>query len=94
MEVLPLDLDGNGHISPDENFYGSLDSVVHAIKEGIFPAPPARELYFVSQGKPDRDIVILFIEWILTEGQKYLKDAGYVNLSESRITEELNRLRY
>ena len=93
LEVIPLDLDGSGAISADEDFYGSLDSVVHAIKEGIYPSPPARELYFVSQGKPEREVVILFIEWILTEGQQYLKEAGYVSLSPQKIGEELQRLR-
>lgn len=93
LEVIPLDLDGNGSIEAGENFYSSLDSVVHAIKEGIYPSPPARELYFVSQGRPRREVVILFIEWILTEGQQYLKEAGYVSLSDQRIGEELQKLR-
>ncbi|MDF1576516.1 MAG: PstS family phosphate ABC transporter substrate-binding protein [Bacteroidales bacterium] len=92
LEVLPLDLDSNGFLTPDENFYSSLDSVVSAIKGGIYPSPPARELYFVSQGKPRSRVVILFIEWILTEGQQYLKEAGYVSLSEEKIAEEIQRL--
>jgi len=93
LEVLPLDLDGSGEITADENFYGSLDSVVNAIKKGVYPSPPARELYFVAHGKPQREVVILFIEWILTEGQQYLKEAGYVSLSDQKIGEELQRLR-
>jgi phosphate transport system substrate-binding protein len=93
MEVLPLDLDGNGQISRDEQFYGSLDQVVSAIKEGIYPAPPARELYFVAHGKPEKAEVLLFIEWILTEGQQFLGEAGYVQLSEERIGEELFKLK-
>jgi phosphate transport system substrate-binding protein len=93
LEVLPLDVDGNGRITPDENFYESLDSVVSAIKQGLYPSPPARELYFVAQGKPQREVVLLFIEWILTDGQQYLKDAGYVSLSDQKIQEELKRLR-
>jgi phosphate transport system substrate-binding protein len=93
LEVLPLDMDGNGSISPDENFYVSLDSVVTAIKKGLYPSPPARELYFVSQGKPRREVVIRFIEWILTDGQQYLKEAGYVSLPDQKIGEELKRLR-
>jgi phosphate transport system substrate-binding protein len=93
LEVLPLDLDGSGNITPDEYFYDNLDSVVIAIKEGVYPSPPARELYFVSQGRPQPEEVILFIEWILTEGQQYLGDAGYVSLSPEKISEELKRLR-
>jgi len=93
LEVIPIDLDGSGHITPDEAFYGILDSVVEAIRDDRYPSPPARELYFVAQGKPEKEAVIQFIEWILTEGQQYLKDAGYVKLSDERIREELARLR-
>jgi phosphate transport system substrate-binding protein len=92
MEVLPLDLNEDGRISHEEQFYGSLDRVVKAIKEGVYPAPPARELYFVAHGKPEKEEVVLFIQWILTSGQQYLKDAGYVQLSGERIQEELSKL--
>ncbi|HER08885.1 MAG TPA: PstS family phosphate ABC transporter substrate-binding protein [Bacteroides sp.] len=92
MEVLPIDLDNSGHISPDEAFYETLDSVVEAIRDERYPSPPARELYFVAHGKPEKEAVIQFIEWILTEGQQYLKDAGYVELSGERIEEELAKL--
>jgi len=92
MEVLPLDLDGDGSISKDEYFYGTLDEVVTATKEDLYPSPPARDLYFVSKGKPEKETVIRFIEWILTEGQQYLGEAGYVRLSDERIERELEKL--
>jgi phosphate transport system substrate-binding protein len=93
MEVLPLDLNGDGKLNREEQFYGSLDRVVKAIKEGEYPSPPARELYFVAHGKPQKEEVVLFIEWILTSGQQYLSDAGYVQLSKERIEEELSKLK-
>jgi phosphate transport system substrate-binding protein len=93
MEVLPLDLNEDGKIDREEQFYGSLDMVVKAIKEGVYPAPPARELYFVANGKPEKEEVILFIEWILTSGQQFLNEAGYVQLSQERIDEELAKLK-
>jgi len=92
MEVLPLDLNGDGKITPEEQFYDSLDRIVKAIKEGIYPAPPARELYFVAHGKPEKEEVVLFIQWILNNGQEFLSDAGYVQLSPERIKEELSKL--
>jgi len=92
MEVLPIDLDGSGNITPDEAFYGNLDSVVEAIRNGKYPSPPARELYFVAHGKPEKQEVIQFIEWILTEGQQFVGEAGYVKLSDERIKEELAKL--
>ncbi|MBN2699249.1 MAG: PstS family phosphate ABC transporter substrate-binding protein [Bacteroidales bacterium] len=92
MEVLPLDLNSDGTISTDERFYETLDEVVMATMDGRYPSPPARDLYFVSRGKPEKEVVIRFIEWILTDGQQYLGDAGYVKLSDDRVAQELEKL--
>ncbi len=92
MEVIPIDMNGNGLVDENENFYGRLDSIMQAIKEGIYPSPPARDLYFVSKGKPEKLVVREFIKWILTEGQKYVNEAGYVQLSEEKINKELKKI--
>ena len=92
MEVVPLDLNGNGIADDNENFYISLDSIMIAIKDGIYPSPPARDLYFVSKGKPEKKAVKEFIKWILTDGQNYVKEAGYVRLPEEKIQSELKKI--
>ncbi len=92
LEVLPLDLNENGKIDQNEDFYLKLDSVMKAIKMGVYPSPPARDLYFVSKGKPEKEEIIKFIEWILTEGQKYVEEAGYVQLPEEQIKSEILKI--
>lgn len=92
LEVIPVDLNGNGIVDEDEDFYNSLDSIMNAIKTGKYPSPPARDLYFVSKGKPEKKVATEFIKWILTEGQKYVKEAGYVQLSEEKINNELRKI--
>ncbi|HEX5168329.1 MAG TPA: substrate-binding domain-containing protein, partial [Cyclobacteriaceae bacterium] len=72
IEVVPLDVNGDGLLTDDEIYYDSLDELIRAIGDGRFPAPPARELYFVSQGKPENQIVKTFLRWVLTEGQQYV----------------------
>lgn len=93
MEVVPIDLNGNRVIDPEENFYLSLDSISHAIQTGKYPSPPARDLYFVAKGKPTERIIIAFIDWVLTEGQQYVHEGGYVNLPEEKINQEQLKLR-
>jgi phosphate transport system substrate-binding protein len=93
IRVLPIDLNGNGTIDQDEDFYNSRDEVVNAIALGKYPSPPARNLHFVSQGKPKRKIVLEFIKWVLTDGQKYVPEAGYINLTEEKLTEELQKIK-
>jgi phosphate transport system substrate-binding protein len=89
---LPIDLNNNGKIDADENFYGSIDQVVAAIASGKYPSPPARDLYFVVKGSPKNAAVKEFIKWVLTDGQKFVKDAGYINLSKVKIDAALKTL--
>jgi phosphate transport system substrate-binding protein len=90
--VLPLDLNGDGLIDSTENFYGDRDGLVKAIADGRYPSPPARDLHFVCQGPPKRTVVREFMRWVLTEGQQYIPESGYINLPETRIKAELEKL--
>jgi phosphate transport system substrate-binding protein len=93
MEVLPLDFNNNNTLDDDEKCYASLDKINDAIVRGVFPSPPARDLYFVSKGKPQKREVIAFIDWILDEGQQYVSQAGYVPLSKEKIESELLKIK-
>ena len=93
IRVLPIDINNDGKITPDENFYDSMDDLITAIANGRYPSPPARELYFVSNGKPQKEIVIRFLKWVLTDGQKFVNESGFITLSEEKVTEELKRIR-
>lgn len=92
IEVIPIDINGNGKIDSDEDFYESFESVLKAIANGIYPSPPARELYFVSKGKPEKQSVLDFIKWTLTDGQKFVKEAGYVPIDQNLIDGYLEKL--
>lgn len=92
LEVLPIDLNANGSIDQEENFYETLDDIIAAIKTNNYPSPPARDLYFVAKGKPENEAVIAFLKWILTEGQKMVNECGYVELPEDKIQTELSKL--
>ncbi len=92
LEVIPIDLNENGMIEDNESFYDSLDDIMVAIKEDKYPSPPARELYFVANGKPGDKAVIEFLKWILTEGQAFVQEGGYVQLPEEKLASELSKL--
>jgi phosphate transport system substrate-binding protein len=92
IKVVPLDLNNNGKIDNDESFYSTFDEIVNAISQGKYPSPPARELYFITKSKPQRPIVTEFIKWVLSEGQKYVKQSGYISLSKEKLNTELGKL--
>ncbi|MFN0049228.1 MAG: PstS family phosphate ABC transporter substrate-binding protein [Cytophagales bacterium] len=88
---LPIDVNGNGKLEANENFYSSLDSVIKAINNGNYPSPPARNLFFLTKGKPEKKLTIEFLKWTITEGQKYCKESGYISLPSTVLAEELQK---
>ncbi|MGQ9602639.1 MAG: PstS family phosphate ABC transporter substrate-binding protein [bacterium] len=90
--VLPIDLNSDGMIDDDENFYGDRDSLIKAVIRGKYPSPPSRELYFLCAGEPQSELVRMFIKWVLGEGQKFAPEAGYIGLSKDEVRIQLNRL--
>jgi phosphate transport system substrate-binding protein len=92
LVVIPIDLNSNGKIDSTEKFYDTHDKVIEAIANGTYPSPPARDLYFISNGPPKDKLVIEFFKWILTDGQKYVHETGYLRLSENKVKAEVEIL--
>jgi phosphate transport system substrate-binding protein len=88
ISIIPVDINQNGQIDESESFYGTLDDIMKAIAEDRYPSPPARDLYLISKGKPVKGITIDFLNWILTDGQKFVHEAGYVQLKTEKVVEE------
>jgi len=93
LRVVPIDLNNNGKIDSDEDFYTSMNDLIAAIASGKYPSPPSRELYFVMKGSPKNNKVLTeFIQWVLTDGQEYVNEAGYISLSKEKIEIEQKKL--
>lgn len=90
--VAPVDVNGNGQIDPEENFYDSKSQIVKAIADGLYPSPPARDLYLVSKGVPTNPVVREFLKFILTDGQQYNIPQGYISISQEKISASLKQL--
>jgi len=93
IRVLPIDINGDGVINDNEFFYQHKDSIIKAIKDGRYPSPPARDLYLVSKGKPKNPLVIAFLKWILTDGQKFVNETGYILLTSDKINAANGKLK-
>lgn len=91
LRVIPLDLDGDGRISADEDFYQTRPEIVAAIAQRTYPYPPARLLYLVTKGEPSPEIAA-FYRWMLTDGQALVADAGFVGLDERTAQEAVSQL--
>lgn len=80
VKVLPMDLDEDGIISKDEDFYSIKGDILMAIKEGKLPSPPSRNLYLVVKKGKVKPHIKDFLNWILKEGQVLVEKAGFVKI--------------
>jgi phosphate transport system substrate-binding protein len=90
--ILPIDLNENGRIDDSENFYDNRDAMVKAIADDKYPSPPARDLYFVCHGRPQKQLLAAFMKWVLSAGQKFVTEAGYIALSEAKLAQGLSKI--
>jgi len=88
LMMVPIDLNENGVVDEDENFYLEKQDMINAIATGKYPSPPARDLYIVTKdgfSETSKD----FILWILADGQKYVTETGYIPLKEDILQEQI-----
>jgi len=90
LQIIPIDVNENGKVDPEEELKKK-NQAIQAVMSGRYPAPPARDLYLMTKERfkgPARE----FIRWILTDGQKYVDEAGYIKLKEIQIAEALKKI--
>jgi phosphate transport system substrate-binding protein len=92
VHALPIDVNGNGKIDANENFYGTVDELTEAIATGKYPSPPARNLGFLFKGKPRKKELVEFVKYVLTDGQKFVDENGYIALSKQKLQEEAKKV--
>ena len=91
LRPLPIDINENGVIDDDEDVYENRDDIVTAIADDIYPSPPARALHLVTKDN-FTGITKDFVYWILTDGQEFIPDNGYIQLSSNTITTQITYL--
>jgi phosphate transport system substrate-binding protein len=89
--VPPIDINDNGRVDANELYKTTADAI-KAVAEGVYPSPPARFENLATNGKPT-GVTLAFITWILTDGQQFLSQAGYVPLTPAQQTESLDKLK-
>jgi phosphate transport system substrate-binding protein len=89
--VVPIDINNSGVAETDE-IAKNQATAVDLIASGIYPSPPARDLNLVTNGKPT-SLVQAFLKWILTDGQKFVNESGYVKLPEVKLLEAMEKIK-
>ena len=90
LRVVPVDLNENGKIDPEEDLR-TKSGAIRAIVAGVYPSPPARDLYVLTKDG-FKDLTKEFIQWILTNGQRYVDETGYIPLTKNQVHAALKKL--
>ncbi len=90
LQVPPIDVNGNGKVDPEEDL-STKEKAIKAVMTGVYPSPPARDLNLITKER-FKEPAKTFVKWILTEGQKYVDEVGYIRLRESQIKEMLKKI--
>jgi phosphate transport system substrate-binding protein len=88
--ALPIDYNENGTADATE-LLETKDEAIEMVATDKYPSPPARPLNLVTNGKPT-GLSQLFLEWVLTEGQLYVGEAGYVKLPDTQLKASLEKI--
>jgi phosphate transport system substrate-binding protein len=90
LQVVPIDVNGNGKVDAAEEITTKREAI-DAILSGAYPSPPARDLYLVVK-RSFTGVTKEFVRWILTDGQKYADEVGYINPSSEKLSAALQKV--
>jgi phosphate transport system substrate-binding protein len=88
--ALPIDANENGQADPDE-VLDTKAKAVEMVAAGKYPSPPARAENLVTKGKPT-GLALAFIQWILTDGQAFVGEAGYVKMTQEQLDASFKKI--
>ena len=89
--ILPIDANNDGQANTEEIIKTSTQAM-DEVASGKYPSPPARDLNVVTKGKPS-GVTLAFIQWILTDGQKLVGQAGFVQLPADKLAASLAKVK-
>lgn len=92
ISLLPIDKNANGKIDAVEDVYASTDIFMRGVWIGKYPKTLVNKIYTISNSQPTDQNEAAFLTWVLTEGQGYLKQAGYAGLINSEQKSQLEKL--
>lgn len=90
LAVIPLDLNENGKVDVDENIYENLDRVIDFIETTHHPKFINEEVNFVYDKNTQNKSIGIFLNWVLTRGQKFNHELGFISVDSNELEDQRN----
>ena len=90
IQIIAIDVNENGKIDTNEDL-STKEKAIKAVISGTYPSPPARDLYLITK-ENFKEPSKTFVKWILTDGQKYVSEVGYIKITQKQIIESLKKI--
>jgi phosphate transport system substrate-binding protein len=88
LAVIPLDLDENGKIDKEEQIYSDLDHVITFIEKTHHSKFVNEEVNFVFDKNANNTSAGIFLNWVLTTGQKFNHDLGFLSVDPKALDDQ------
>jgi phosphate transport system substrate-binding protein len=88
LAIIPLDLNENGKVDKDEQIYGTLDEVISYVEKTKNPKFVNEHVNFIFSKDSKNVAAAQFLNWVLTKGQQFNHDLGFINLENDFLTEQ------
>ncbi len=90
LTIIPADLNNNGKLDEDENFYSTLDEVISKVEEKNYSEIVVGNVNFsFPQDVAANKELYNFISWILNDGAKYNHEYGFLDQDKTSLSKQL-----
>jgi phosphate transport system substrate-binding protein len=88
LAVIPIDLNTNGKIDTDEQIYKTVDDVIAFIEKTNHAAFVTERVNVLFNKDSKNEAAGIFLHWVLSKGQKFNHDLGFLYLEPSVLEEQ------
>jgi phosphate transport system substrate-binding protein len=85
LAVIPLDLNENGKVDKEEQWYGSLDDVIAYIEKTNDNAFVTENVNFLFNKNASNAAAGIFLHWALTQGQQFNHALGFLSFDDPTL---------
>jgi len=88
IAIIPIDLNENGKIDENEKIYETLDDVLTYLSTSTKNIIPQDNVNIVINRRTVSRNALDFIEWILTQGEQYNRNYGFLSLDKTVVLQQ------